>query len=244
MLATTLPRWGTRWEDVRFSRAGCMPTQDVVLPFKANGNICHFPSIGKLCTLLLPGLPCMHAYDMLLANISYTDNHFNTLPRPWLACHGQAGVYTLVWTPCKATLCLGSHCCHPPRRSTAIVEGDKDSEPRQREKCKACAQRRGWKVMAAFQGPCPLRYPCNDCRPGFNDCIPGCFKYGITQIVVKTGLEWLEEACTTRISTESTTQLSEPSAALARNSCFAPPPTYSPQPRPIELHGSTRGDTF
>jgi len=96
-------------------------------------------------------------------------------------------------------------------------------------KCPACSQRRGWQVMAEFQGPCPLRYRCNDCRPGFNDCIPCCFKYGIKHIVVKTGLEWLEEVCMTRISAESTTQLSEPNATLARNNCCAPAPDLFPK---------------
>jgi len=194
---------------------GCRFTIEV------NGNICLFPVLVRFVSCCsLTRRACMRAS----CNISLTDSHTHTLARPWLACHGQAGVYTLVWTPCKATLCLGSHCCHPPRRSTANVEDDKDSEPRQREKCQACAQRRGWKVMAEFQGPCPLRYRCNDCRPGFNDCIPGCFKYGIKHIVVEAGLEWLEEIRTTLISAESNTQFSEPSATLAQKRMFRPHP--------------------
>ena len=156
------------------------------------------------------------------------------MSRPWLACHGQAGVYTLVWTPCKATLCLGSHCCHPPRRSTANVEGDKESEPRQREKCKACAQIRGWKVMAEFQGPCPLRYRCKYCRPWFNDCIAGCFKYGIKHIVVEAGLEWLEEVRMTLISAQKQDTVQRAQRSTRSKKVFRPPPppsTYSPQPR-------------
>ena len=92
------------------------------------------------------------------------------------------------------------------------------------KKCQACAQRRGWKVMAEFQRACPLRYRCNDCRPGFNDCIPGCFKSGIRRTEVETGLAWLEEICMTLISTESKTQFSEPSAALAQEKLFRPHP--------------------
>ena len=94
--------------------------------------------------------------------------------------------------------------------------------------------------MAEFQGPCPLRYRCNDFRPSFNDCIPGSFKYGIKHIVVEAGLEYLEEIRMTLISAESKTQCSEPSAALAQRKVVPPPrppppSTYSPQPR---AHGS------
>jgi hypothetical protein len=57
---------------------------------------------------------------------------------------------------------------------------------------------------------------------------PVAFKYGIKHMVVEAGLEWLEEFSMTLISTESKTQVSEPSAALAQQGCSAPPPTYSP----------------
>ena len=60
MLATTLPRWGTRWEVVRFNRAGCMPSEDVVLPVRSMVTFA-FSSVGKIDALLLPDVSCVHA---------------------------------------------------------------------------------------------------------------------------------------------------------------------------------------
>ncbi len=53
LLAATPPRWGTRCEVVHFSRAGCMPSQDVVLPLRSMVTFA-FSNIGILCALLLP----------------------------------------------------------------------------------------------------------------------------------------------------------------------------------------------
>ena len=65
-------------------------------------------------------------------------------------------------------------------------------------------------------------------------------------MVVETGLEWFEEICTTFISTKSNTQFSEPSAALAQQSCSAPAPALFPTtPSPLifmATRGATRAD--
>ena len=56
-------------------------------------------------------------------------------------------------------------------------------------------------------------------------------------IVQETGLEWLE-------ATESYTQLSEPSAALAQKSFSAPAPDLFPTtPGPLLFMATKRGDT-
>ena len=58
MLATTPPRWGTRWEVVRFSRAGCMPSQDVVLPLRSMVTFAFFPVLVNVvpgCSLMCAG---------------------------------------------------------------------------------------------------------------------------------------------------------------------------------------------
>ena len=52
MLAATPPRWGTKWEVVRFSQAGCMPSQDVVLPMRSVVTFA-VSSIGKIRACLL-----------------------------------------------------------------------------------------------------------------------------------------------------------------------------------------------
>jgi len=57
MMAATPPRWGTKWEVVRFSQAGRMPSQDVVLPLRSVVTFA-FSSIGKfvlVCSLMCTG---------------------------------------------------------------------------------------------------------------------------------------------------------------------------------------------
>ena len=62
-------------------------------------------------------------------------------------------------------------------------------------------------------------------------------------MVVETGLEWLEEICLTRISTESKTQFSEPSAAIAQKSLSAPTPDLVPTTLGPLIFMATRGAT-
>ena len=110
--------------------------------------------------------------------------------------------------------------------------------------------------MAEFRDPAVSGTDALIARPGFNDCIQYCIKYGIKHIVVEsgdrfarnlivqeTGLEWLEEIGMTLISAENETQFTEPSAALDQKNCSAPTPDLLPTtPGSIELHGNKRGD--
>ena len=49
MLATTPPSWETMWEVVHFNRAGCVPSQDVVLPLRSMVTFALFPVLVNLC---------------------------------------------------------------------------------------------------------------------------------------------------------------------------------------------------
>ena len=62
-------------------------------------------------------------------------------------------------------------------------------------------------------------------------------------MVVETGLEWLEEICITCISTESKTQFSEPSTALAQQIVFVPTPDLFPTTPGRLIFVATRGAT-
>ena len=62
-------------------------------------------------------------------------------------------------------------------------------------------------------------------------------------MVVETRLEWFEEICMTCISTDSMTQFSEPSEALAQKSCSANTPDLFPTTLGRLICMATRGAT-
>lgn len=114
--------------------------------------------------------------------------------------------------------------------SAANVGDDKDSEPRQIEKCTAWTRRKGWKVEAEFRDPAVSGTDALVLRAGFTDCVQYCLKHGVEYIIVEsgdrfarnlvvqeTGLEWLEELGLEVICAENETQFSEPSAVQRKN---------------------------
>ncbi len=64
MLAATPPRWGGGTRFVRFSRAGRMPSQDVVLPLRSMVAFCPFSSVAKFVHCC--SLDCCACMRMLL----------------------------------------------------------------------------------------------------------------------------------------------------------------------------------
>ena len=100
--------------------------------------------------------------------------------------------------------------------SAAHVGDEKDSEPRQREKCTAWTRRKGWKVVDEFRYPAVSGADALVLRKGFAICVEYyCLKHGIEHIIVEsggrfarnlvvqeTGLEWLEEVGIEIISAE------------------------------------------
>ena len=114
--------------------------------------------------------------------------------------------------------------------SAANVGDEKDSEPRQREKCKALTRRKGWKVEAEFRDPAVSGTDALVLRTGFAACVQYCLDPGIEYIIVESGdrfarnlvvqetaLEWLEELGLEVICAENETQFSEPSAVQRKN---------------------------
>lgn len=109
--------------------------------------------------------------------------------------------------------------------SAANIGEDKDSEPRQRERCTACARKKKWKAVAEFRDPAVSGTDPLICRKGFADCVDYCLKHGIKYILVESGdrfarnlvvqetaLEWLQELGLEVICVDNESQFSEPSA--------------------------------
>ena len=114
--------------------------------------------------------------------------------------------------------------------SAANVGEEKDSEPRQREKCKAWTGRKGWKVVAEFRDPAVSGTDALVLRRGFADCVEYCLEHGVKYIIVESGdrfarnlvvqetaLNRLQELDLEVICAENETQFSEPSAVERKN---------------------------
>ena len=140
--------------------------------------------------------------------------------------------------------------------SAANIGEDKDSEPRQREKCTTWVRRKGWKAVAEFRDPAVSGTDPLICRKGFTDCVEYCLKHGIKHIIVESGdrfarnlvvqetaLEWLEEVGLEVISAENETQFTEPSAVQWENYvlCMC---AITPQAAPSRSHHPTSPPRF
>ena len=119
--------------------------------------------------------------------------------------------------------------------SKANVGEDKDSEPRQRERCRSYATRKGWLVAVEFRDPAASGTDALIARKGFADCVAYCSDHKVRHIVIEsgdrlarnlvvqeTGLELMEELGLEIISAENETQFKEPSA-VQRVIIFCPP---------------------
>ena len=109
--------------------------------------------------------------------------------------------------------------------SAANVGEDKDSEPRQLERCKAYAAAKGWTIVAVYRDPAVSGTDALIRRAGFAQCATHCQKKNVKYILVEsgdrfarnlivqeTGLTWLQEMGVQLISAQCDSQFTQPSA--------------------------------
>ena len=139
--------------------------------------------------------------------------------------------------------------------SAANVGEDKDSEPRQREKCHAYAERKGLEPMGEFRDPAVSGTDPIISRPGFATMVDYCTTHHVKTILVEsgdrfardlmvqeTGLKWLSEVDTRVICVDNEMQYTNLgcTGALVRQMLGAVNEFVAAQDRERLLHGRNK----
>ena len=139
--------------------------------------------------------------------------------------------------------------------SAANVGEDKDSEPRQREKCHAYAERKGLEPMGEFRDPAVSGTDPIISRPGFATMVDYCTTHHVKTILVEsgdrfardlmvqeTGLKWLSEVDIRVICVDNEMQYTNLgcTGALVRQMLGAVNEFVAAQDRERLLHGRNK----
>jgi DNA invertase Pin-like site-specific DNA recombinase len=139
--------------------------------------------------------------------------------------------------------------------SAANVGEDKDSEPRQREKCRAYAERKGLETVQEFRDPAVSGTDPIINRAGFSSLVAFCVDNGVNTILVEQGdrfardlmvqeigIKWLAEVDIQVICVDNEAQFTNPgcTGALVRQMLGAVSEFVAAQDRERLLHGRNK----